>query len=71
MHCAQVPKSFLVNVSWLQSPPADLTDVVAAWAQGTPFFDIYKMMEVFEVRLWEKKTITSSLFCHLQELRQQ
>lgn len=29
---------------------ADLTDVVAAWAQGTPFFDIYKMMEVFEVR---------------------
>ncbi len=29
---------------------ADLMDVVAAWAQGTRFFDIYKMMDVFEVR---------------------
>ena len=30
-------------------PLADLMDVVAAWAAGTHFFDIYKMMEVFEV----------------------
>ena len=28
---------------------ADLMDVVVAWATGTHFFDIYKMMELFEV----------------------
>ncbi|KAI7836432.1 hypothetical protein COHA_009701 [Chlorella ohadii] len=33
---------------YMESFRPDLMDVVAAWAQGTRFFDIYKMMDVFE-----------------------
>ncbi|PRW05917.1 superkiller viralicidic activity 2-like 2 isoform B [Chlorella sorokiniana] len=33
---------------YVESFRPDLMDVVAAWAQGTHFFDIYKMMELFE-----------------------